>query len=202
MKRLILATRNAHKVEEMRELLAALPVEIVGMEAYPGAPEPEETGETFGENARIKAVAAARLSGEFSLADDSGICIDALGGRPGVRSARWSGPGSTADDWIARTLSEMDGVPADRRTARYVCALALCDSSGRVVAESEGVFEGRIADFPRGSRGFGYDPIFLVGDGTQRMAAELLPSEKHAMGHRGAAVRALLPALREWADRR
>ena len=202
MKRLILATRNAHKVEEMRELLAALPVEIVGMEAYPGAPEPEETGETFAENARIKAVAAARLSGEFSLADDSGICIDALGGRPGVRSARWAGPDSTAADWITKTLAEMDGVPADRRTARYVCALALCDSSGLVVAESEGIFEGRIADFPRGSRGFGYDPIFLVSDGTQRMAAELLSSEKHAMGHRGAAVRALLPALREWADRR
>jgi XTP/dITP diphosphohydrolase len=194
--RLVLATRNAHKVGEMRDLLAGLPVEIVGMDAFPDAPEPEETGATFAENAIIKAVAAARVTGMYALADDSGICIDALGGLPGVRSARWTGAGSGAPEWIAKTLQEMHDVPTEKRAARYVCALALSDASGVIVAEAEGTFEGAIADAARGEGGFGYDPIFRIGDGSGRTAAELTPAEKHAIGHRGTAVRALLPALR------
>jgi XTP/dITP diphosphohydrolase len=192
---LVLATRNAHKVTEMRDLLGDLPVELVGVTAFPGVPEPEETGETFAENARIKAAAVAKATGHHALADDSGICIDALGGRPGVHSARWAGPGSGADEWIAKTLTELEGVPDEPRTARYVCVLALAAPDGHIVAESEGTFEGSIAHAPRGSRGFGYDPIFLVNDGTGRTAAELTPEEKHSLSHRGNAARALLPSL-------
>jgi XTP/dITP diphosphohydrolase len=192
---LVLATRNAHKVVEMRDLLGDLPVELVGVDAFPDAPEPEETGETFAENARLKASAVAKAIGHYALADDSGICIDALGGRPGVYSARWAGPGSGAAEWIAKTLAELKGVPDARRTARYVCVLALAAPDGRVLAEAEGTFEGYIAHAPRGSGGFGYDPIFLVLDRSGRTAAELTPQEKHALSHRGNAARALLPAL-------
>lgn len=194
--RLVLATRNAYKVAEMHELLADLPVELVGMEAYPDAPEPQETGATFAENARIKAQATAHATGQWSLADDSGICIDALNGRPGIFSARWAGEGSGAPEWIAKTLTELAGVPDNKRTAQYVCVLALAAPNGRVAAESEGSFEGRIADAPCGNGGFGYDPLFLLLDGTERTAAEITPEEKHGFSHRGKAVRALLPALR------
>jgi XTP/dITP diphosphohydrolase len=197
MKRLVLATHNTHKVAEMRDLLSDLPVELIGMDASPHVPEPEETGETFVENARIKAIAVALATGEYALADDSGICIDALGGRPGVRSARWAGPGSKAPDWIAKTLSALEGVAAPDRGAHYVCSIVLAAPDGAIVAESEGRFDGSIADAPRGAGGFGYDPIFLVGDGSGHTAAELAPEEKHRLGHRGKAVRAILPAIQE-----
>jgi XTP/dITP diphosphohydrolase len=193
---LVLATRNPHKVDEMRVLLAGLPLDLVGLDAFPGAPEPEETGTTFAENARIKAVSAARATGHLALADDSGICIDALGGRPGVFSARWAGPGSGAPEWIAKTLAELTNVPDEERSTRYVCALALAAPDGTLLAESEGTFEGRIARAPRGERGFGYDPIFLVeGDSAGRTAAELSEAEKNALSHRGNAVRALIPRV-------
>jgi len=193
---LVLATRNPHKVDEMRVLLADLPLELVGLDAFPDAPEPDETGDTFAENARIKAVSAARATGRLALADDSGICIDALNGRPGVFSARWAGPGSGAPEWIAKTLAELTNVPDEQRTARYVCALALAAPDGTIRAESEGTFTGRIAHAPRGERGFGYDPIFLVeGDAAGRTAAQLSETEKNALSHRGKAVRALLPLL-------
>ena len=195
MQTLILATRNAHKVEEMQEMLKGLPVRIVGAEAVPGMPEPEETGETFAENARLKAVAVAKAARNWALADDSGICIDALEGRPGVYSARWAGPGSGAAEWIAKTLSELQGVPDEKRTARYVCALTLADPYGHIVAETEGVMEGRIAFAPSGTGGFGYDPIFLLEDGSGRTAAELTAVEKNRISHRGRAVRALWPSL-------
>lgn len=194
---LVLATRNPHKVEEMRDLLGDLPVNLVGADAFPDAPEPEETGVTFAENARIKASAVALATGQWSIADDSGICIDALDGRPGVYSARWAGPGSGAPEWIAKSLTELRGVSPERRTARYVCVLSLAAPDGSIAAEAEGTFEGAIADSPRGSGGFGYDPIFLVaGDPQGRTAAELTAAEKHALSHRGNAVRALLPELR------
>lgn len=192
----VLATRNAHKIAEMRDLLSDLPVHLVGMDAFPDVPEPEETGSTFAQNAQIKARETALATGHMALADDSGICVDALDGRPGIYSARWAGPGSGAPEWIQKTLHELRGVPTEKRTARYVCALAVANSDGEIIAQSEGTFEGTIADAPRGSGGFGYDPIFLVGNGTNHTAAELTPDEKHEMGHRGKAVRALLPELR------
>ncbi len=198
---LVLATTNRHKIDEMRVLLAGLPVRLVGLDAFPAYPEPDETGATFAENARIKAVAAAVHTGEIALADDSGICIDALNGRPGVHSARWAGPGSGATEWIARTLHELADVDAEARSARYVCALAVAaPPGGAIVAESEGAFEGRIAGAPRGSHGFGYDPIFLVAPHFAQTAAEIAPHEKNALGHRGVAVRALLPGLRAFLE--
>jgi non-canonical purine NTP pyrophosphatase, rdgB/HAM1 family len=196
MRRFVLATRNAHKVEEMRVLLADVPVELVGMDAYPDVPMPEETGETFAENARLKAAGIARATGEWALADDSGISIDALGGRPGVYSARWAGPGSGAKEWIAKTLDELTNIPDERRTARYVCVLTLAAPDGTIAAEAEGTMEGRIAHAPRGAGGFGYDPIFLVEPEYAQTAAELSPEEKNARSHRGNAARALVPKLR------
>jgi XTP/dITP diphosphohydrolase len=197
MKTLILATRNAHKVEEMREMLADLPVNVIGAEAIPGMPEPEETGATFAENARIKAIAVAKASQEYAIADDSGICIDALGGRPGVYSARWAGPGSGAKEWIAKTLQALAEVPKHQRQARYVCAVALADPHGVIIAEESATFEGSIAQSESGSGGFGYDPIFLLNDDSGRSAAELTSEEKNAISHRGKAIAAILPVLRE-----
>ncbi|MDX1933308.1 MAG: RdgB/HAM1 family non-canonical purine NTP pyrophosphatase [Capsulimonadales bacterium] len=196
IRRLVLATRNAHKVEEMRDLLREIPVELVGVDGFPAFPEPEETGTTFAENARIKASVTAQATGQWALADDSGIAIDALNGDPGVYSARWAGPGSGAREWIEKSLTLLLDVPPSRRTARYVCALAVAAPDGTIVAEAEGTMEGSIATEARGTGGFGYDPIFLVGDGTDRTAAELSPAEKHALSHRGNAVRALMPELR------
>ncbi|MBC8136251.1 MAG: RdgB/HAM1 family non-canonical purine NTP pyrophosphatase [Fibrella sp.] len=192
---LVLATRNAHKVEEMRSLLAAVPVTLVGAGDFPNVPEPEETGETFAENARIKASVVALATGQYALADDSGICIDALGGRPGVYSARWAGPGSGAKEWIAKTFAELGGVPDEKRTARYVAALAVAAPDGAIIAESEGTFEGRVGHEARGANGFGYDPIFLPAPEFDRTAAEMSPEEKHARSHRGIAVRNIIPAL-------
>lgn len=192
---LVLATRNTHKVEEMRALLAEVPVTLVGALDFPNVPEPEETGSTFAENARIKASAVALATGQYAIADDSGICIDALGGRPGVYSARWAGPGSGAKEWIAKTFAELRGVPDERRTVRYVAALAVAAPDGAIIAESEGAFEGRVGHEPRGANGFGYDPIFLPAPEYDRTAAELSPEEKHARSHRGIAVRNLIPAL-------
>jgi XTP/dITP diphosphohydrolase len=193
---LVLATRNAHKVIEMRDMLGDLPVRLVGAGEFANAPEPEETGETFAENARIKASAVAVATGHYALADDSGICIDALGGRPGVHSARWAGPNSGAAEWIAKTLQELAGVPNEQRTARYVCVLSLAAPDGTILAEAEGTFEGRIANAAQGSGGFGYDPIFLLTDGSGRTAAELSRAEKDGLSHRGNAVRAILPKLK------
>lgn len=193
---LVLATHNAHKVGEMQTLLAEVPVTLVGLQDYPNAPEPEETGVTFAENARIKATSAALTTGEYAVADDSGICIDALGGRPGVYSARWAGPGSGSAEWIAKSLEELQGVAPEQRTARYVATLAVAAPDGTIIAESEGTFEGRIADAPRGRNGFGYDPIFLVAPDYAHTAAEISPEEKNAQSHRGVAVRNLLPELR------
>lgn len=194
MTRIVLATRNAHKVEEIRALYADLPIEWVGVDAFPGAPEPEETGDTFEANARIKAHAIAAATGCWSLADDSGICVDALDGRPGVYSARWAGPGSGAAQWIAKTLELLEGIDDGRRGAHYACVFCLAAPDGRDWV-SEGRFVGRIAHAASGSGGFGYDPIFQVGPDFARTAAELTPEEKNARSHRGEAARALRPTL-------
>ncbi len=179
-------------------MLGDLPVHLIILSAFPHAPSPEETGITFAENAAIKAISAARTTGQWSLADDSGIAVDALNGRPGVYSARWAGPDSGAAEWIAKTLTELQNVSTEMRTARYICALALADPTGEIVATSEGIFEGSIANAPRGVGGFGYDPIFVVaGDAANRTAAEMTAAEKQALSHRGKAVRALLSHLRK-----
>ncbi len=194
---LVLATTNRGKAAEFRALLPdAIPVTTL---ADLGLPAPEEVGATFEENARAKALAAALGSGSFALADDSGIEVDALGGAPGVRSARFGG--EPADDERNRLalLSALSGVPPGRRAARFVCALALASPHG-ILAESKGVREGQVAQRAAGGHGFGYDPIFQLPDG--RRMAELRREEKNRLSHRAVAVRHLLPLLIGlWPDR-
>ena len=189
MTSLILATRNPHKIEELRALFQNMPVALDPLPS--DIEEPEETGATFLENARLKASYYALATGQFALADDSGLCIDALDGAPGVHSARWV----SEDRWIPRVLELLADTPDPNRGARYVCAFALAAPTGEILAESEGAFEGRIAREPRGVNGFGYDPIFLAAPDFAQTAAELSPAEKHVRSHRGAAARALLPKL-------
>ena len=190
--RLVVATRNRHK---LRELAQSMP----GAELIP-LPEdielPPETGESFAANALIKARAAHEATGDASLADDSGICARALGGRPGVRSARFAGEDATDQENLDRLIAELDG-QADRAVA-YVCVLALVDADGRETL-AEGRCDGELIAEPRGSGGFGYDPAFVpvgTGGADQRTMAELSPEEKNAISHRGEAARALAQALR------
>jgi XTP/dITP diphosphohydrolase len=185
--RLFLATGNAHKVDEVQAILGDLGYEVVGRD-----PEVEETGSTFEENALLKARVVAAAAGDVAIADDSGIEIDALGGAPGVRSARWAVEG----DWIPRVLRELAGVPEQERGCRYVCAAAAVwpDPHAREFVV-RGVVAGRVAEGPRGTGGFGYDPIMIPSEGDGRTFAELSGAEKHALSHRGRAFRRLAPHL-------
>jgi non-canonical purine NTP pyrophosphatase (RdgB/HAM1 family) len=198
--RLVVATSNPHKIEEIAAVLAPWGFRVLGLADAGGADleEPDETGATFAENARIKAVAYAQALGVPCLADDSGLEVDALGGEPGVRSARWSGVGgdrATRDAANNRKLVErIASVPEPQRTARFVCAMCLAAPDGTVLAESRGTFEGLVVEAPRGANGFGYDPhLLLPGEG--RTSAELSPEEKNARSHRGAATRAIAAIL-------
>lgn len=192
---IVLATTNRHKIEEMSALLDGSGVDLVGLDGFPPIDAPDETADTFAGNARIKAVAYSQATGHAALADDSGICIDALAGAPGVHSARWAGPGSGASEWIEKTLSLLDGVPPESRGARYVCAFCLAHPDGTLAAETEGVFEGRIAQAPSGEQGFGYDPIFQVAPDFQRTAAQLSFEEKNRISHRAVATRKLIAQI-------
>ncbi|CAK29200.1 HAM1 NTPase family protein [Synechococcus sp. RCC307] len=183
---LVIASGNAGKVSEFRELLQQLPLEL---QPQPDGMEVEETGLTFAENARLKALAVAAASGAWALADDSGLCVMALGGAPGVHSARYA---ATDPERIARLLSEL-GDQDDRR-AEFRAALCLADPSGQVLLEVEGCCAGVITTAPRGDSGFGYDPIFEV-EGSALTFAEMSPDRKRAVGHRGRAFALLKPEL-------
>lgn len=191
--RLRLATGNAHKLREIREILS--PIEVVGTDDLDGYAVIED-GTTFEANALKKAKTLLELTGEASLADDSGIEVDALGGRPGVFSARYAGvEGPGADEAnLQKMLSELENVPDPERTARYVCAIAYC-AVGEAPRFFRGTLEGRIIREKRGHGGFGYDPIFLL-PARGRTVAEIDAAEKHAISHRGKAVRALREVLR------
>ena len=191
---LVLATRNQGKLVEMIDLLAALPWRVEGLPS--DAPDYEEKGETFEENARGKALFASQLVELPILADDSGLHIDALGGEPGVRSARYLDPAMSQHDRNRAVLAKLAAVPSERRTARFVCHLVLAHR-GRIVHEVTGRCEGRIATHERGSGGFGYDPIFLVPE-LGRTFAQLSRSEKAARSHRGAAARQIASYLAAW----
>jgi len=192
---LILATNNAGKVRELSEIMrkAKLDITVRGLMDYPGYQAPEENGDSFGENARIKAVAAAEALGEVALADDSGLCVDALGGAPGVYSARFAGQGHDDDANIKKLLECMKDVPDGQRQARFVCSLCLAFPNGDFFV-AEGDCVGTIARERRGKNGFGYDPVFLLSDG--RMMAELSGTEKNLISHRGAAYQLVMPQLR------
>jgi len=200
--RLLLATSSPNKLRELRAILAGAPVELVSLREA-GAGEPpnvEETGATFLENARIKARAYAAWSGMAAVADDSGLEVDALGGAPGVRSARYAGEGASDRENLDKLLRELDGVPPERRSARYWCAAVLADPPGESWHEwhTEAAWEGHIIEAPRGTGGFGYDPVFLP-DGWDRTSAEVDAATKDAASHRGRAFRALRPAIEAWA---
>ena len=171
-----------------------------GSDVDPGIPEPVEDGETFEQNARIKAIAYARATGRMCLADDSGLEVDALGGAPGVFSARYAGRGETRAERDRanneKLLKELEGVPDDQRSARFVCAMCLADAGGSVLAETRGEFEGQIAHVPRGTYGFGYDPLLYLPD-ADCTSAELPPEKKNARSHRGHAARRMCARLRE-----
>jgi XTP/dITP diphosphohydrolase len=194
----VLATHNAKKLTELRRLVeaAGLAVHVLGLDDLPGYPEPAETETTFEGNALIKARAAVTQTGRIALADDSGIAVDRLNGMPGVRSARWAGPGAddAANNYLL--LRQLDDVPDPHRTARFVCAMAMVAPDGTEVVR-HGVVEGRLLTAPRGENGFGYDPLF-VPDGHEQTTAELDPAAKDAISHRGRAVRAILNDLQGW----
>jgi XTP/dITP diphosphohydrolase len=193
--RLVLATHNPNKVRELRRILvdAGVRADLVGTDEYPELPDVVETGTTFAENALLKAHAVAASTGLPAIADDSGLCVDVMGGMPGVFSARWAGRHGDDAANLDLVLAQLADVPGDRRGAHFACAAALALPQG-----SEHVVEGRLVGSltrePRGTNGFGYDPIF-VPEGASRTTAEMSPEDKDAISHRGRAFRALAEQL-------
>ncbi len=199
--RLVLATRNAHKVAELSRILAAVGFadHLVGLDAFPGAPDVPETGLTFADNALLKARSIAAYTGLPAVADDSGLCVDALHGMPGVFSARWSGKHGDDRANLDLVLGQLADVSA--RGAQFICvaALVLPHDTARREWTMTGVLAGALARAPRGSNGFGYDPIFVPG-GMSVTTAELTPEEKDAISHRGRAFRSLAPVIAAHVD--
>lgn len=186
---LVVATFNRHKLQEIKAILPGLALELRALSDFPGAVPPEEDGATLEENALKKARAAAAFTGLWALADDTGLEVDALGGAPGVRSARYAGEDADPARNNARLLAELAGLPPAARGARFVCVMALVSPAGEARV-SRGVLEGCIAAAPRGGAGFGYDPLFLL-EGSARTLAELPPGEKNALSHRARALAGL-----------
>lgn len=193
MKRLVVATRNAGKLKEIRFILRDLPVEVSSLLDYPGIPPAVEDGETFEANASKKALHVARSTGLLTLADDSGIEVDALDGAPGVHSARFAGAEATDEANNSKLLELLEDVPEEERSARFRCVVALATPEGRVEL-AEGVCEGRVADRELGDKGFGYDPLFYVAAYGMTFG-ELPEGIKNAISHRGRALAAARKAL-------
>jgi XTP/dITP diphosphohydrolase len=203
--RLVLATANPHKLTELTRILHAdrVKVELAGLGGFPGAPDVAETGVTFADNALLKARAIARFTGLPAVADDSGLCVDALNGMPGVLSARWTGRHGDDEGNLRLVLAQLADVPDARRGAHFTCAAALVLPSGEEHVR-EGAVHGRLIREPRGTGGFGYDPIFVpdpaeLGEAGAALAglttAEMAPDAKDAISHRGKALRALAPVI-------
>ncbi len=195
--KLLLATRNRNKVREIQQALEGTGWQVVMLSDVPGAPDVEEDGATFQENALKKARSAARASKLWTLAEDSGLEIDALGGGPGVRSSRYAGEGASDAERIRKVLGQLTSVPDERRTARFRCVMCLVDPAGKENC-FEGRCEGRIAQNARGSSGFGYDPIFIP-DGYDQTFAELGLAVKGKISHRARALRQVVTYLRKTA---
>ena len=190
---LLVATTNPGKVKEFREMLGHTGLSFSDLSAHPTTCVVEETGHTFRANACLKASAYAKLFKTYAVADDSGLEVDALGGLPGVYSARWAemnGAGKGDADNNALLLKQLNATPDDQRTGRFVCVLALADPEGRILLTARDTVEGRVVREAKGSNGFGYDPLFLITE-LGRTTAELAPDEKHAISHRGKALRQL-----------
>jgi XTP/dITP diphosphohydrolase len=189
--KLLVASSNPGKLIEIREILAGLPLELVSLQDA-ALPAPEETGSTFHENAAQKATTCARQSGLWTLADDSGLCVEALAGAPGVHSARYA---ATEQARRAKLLAALEGVPEGRRGAHFFCAVALSPPDGTRVLRAEGRVDGTIGPAPRGTNGFGYDPLFLPLETPGKTLAELGSEEKNRLSHRGRALERLRPVL-------
>jgi XTP/dITP diphosphohydrolase len=193
---LLVATHNAGKVRELSGLLAGLPLRLRLLSEWPDIPEAVETGSTFEENAVLKALHYSSRAGRLTLSDDSGLEVFALGGAPGVRSARYCGPAATYAERMARLLAELEAAGDGGRGARFVCVIALADPSTGRVETFEGACEGRLAHAPRGTGGFGYDPVFIP-EGYQQTFGELPDEIKQEISHRARALRKAGEFLRE-----
>ncbi len=194
--RCVLATSNEHKREEIAAIVESMGVRgitFVSLRDYPDIPAAVEDGVTFAQNARIKALQVSRATGGWALADDSGLVVDALDGRPGIHSARYGGEGATDTNRVTKLLGELAGVPASARTARFACHMALTHAH-RVHAESQGACEGVIAAEPMGEQGFGYDPVMWL-PGRERTVAQLSSKGKNEISHRAQAARGLKESL-------
>ncbi len=196
MRTLLLATSNLHKLEELRAIFSDLPLRLLSLSDLQLAIDVEETGITYAENAELKARAFAQVSNILTLADDSGLEIDALGGAPGVQSARYLGSETSYEERFSVILEQLKGLPLDKRSARFRCFIALVEPLGyiRIV---EGVVEGVIADSPRGTNGFGYDPIFFLPE-LGKTFAELEPEYKNRISHRARAAQSARKLLEDW----
>ena len=191
---LVLGTHNRKKLGELIELLEPQGVALKTLADFPAAIAVEETGATFAENARLKATVQARHLNQWVLGEDSGLSVDALGGAPGVLSARFSDPGATDERNNQLLLEKLSGVPLQKRTAHYTCYAALSDPAGNVRAESEGICRGRILHEAAGSGGFGYDPLFELVE-CHRTFGELAPAVKSVLSHRSRAIRQIVPQI-------
>lgn len=195
---IVLATRNKKKVEEIRRITAGLPIRVLSLDDYPDCPETVEDQDSFEGNATKKAVEAARCTGMAALADDSGLAVDALGGRPGVFSARYAPDAASGNDPknYEKLLADLQSVPDGERNARFICCIALALPDGSV-STFRGTTEGCIGHLPRGNQGFGYDPVFIP-EGHDRTFAEMRAEEKDALSHRGKALDKLGNFLRNF----
>lgn len=207
MKELIIATKNKDKLKEMRAVFSRLPFEIVSLKQFPDLPDAVEDGKTFSDNALIKAKFFMELTGRACIADDSGLCVDALDGMPGVYSARFAVLDSTVDpnhahdsndhDNNRKLINELNRIGVEQSAAAYKCALCFIDVDGTIF-QTEGVCKGTIKKFPRGNGGFGYDPYFYISDGVTM--AELSLEQKNKISHRGEALRKMVDVLTDWSE--
>ena len=191
---LLVATKNEGKVKELQKLLEGFPVSLHSLNEFEEIPEPEENGATFAENAIFKAQYYAREAGLPALADDSGLEVEALGGKPGIFSARYAGESADDEERNAKLLAELSEVGEEKRQAQFVCVIVFCDANSSIQKVAEGICCGKIASFPRGTAGFGYDPIFIP-EGYSETFGELSGEIKHKISHRGRAMEKIIGFL-------
>lgn len=197
VRKLLIATHNPGKVAELTLMLSGVPCDLLSLSDFPDTTEVAETGTTFAENAAIKASGYALQSRQLSLADDSGIEVEALDGRPGIFSARYGGAGTGFAEKMEKLLTELSETGSQNRRARFVCAIAIANDSGEILFTSEGICKGTITSKPRGSGGFGYDPLFIP-DGFDKTFGELDEAIKQKISHRAGAFCQIIPFLRDF----
>lgn len=195
---ILVASKNVGKIKEFKQLLVDLPIILHSANEFEEIPEPEETGETFADNAILKAQYYAEKTGFIALADDSGLVVDALNGAPGIFSARYAGVDATNAERIDKLLKELGETPVEKRLARFVCAMAIATKTGEILNLAEGVCEGKISFEPVGTNGFGYDSIF-VPNGFSESFGELSDEIKHKISHRGRAIEKIIEFLHDFA---